>query len=154
MRQAIFKKEHPDLDPSAEDDFWLDDGLLVGVVTIEGSTLTLHDVSARERAMQGARSGVGRRSLQGLRRDFPHIYASGVLHPLFDRVPDERNVASMMFWVAMLREGLIDRMCLMNDGVDIDRTMLAGPIEASFGTVSFLADGSYSFSPPPAQLRT
>lgn len=145
MNAAIFSKDNPNLDPSAEDDFYLDDGLMVGVVTIVDRELTLHDVEAKDKTKHGARSGVGRQSMQGLRSQFSRIVASGVMHPLADMEPAPRDVASMMFWVAMLREGLIDSMCLMNDGTDIDRPMLEGPIETGFGTIRFGAGGTYVF---------
>lgn len=145
-----FSQDHPDLDPSAEDDFWLDDGLLHGVVTINSDVLVLHDLTAIDEAAQGARSGVGRRSMAGLRPLFRKIDASGVLHPLGGG--NERDVKSMLFWVAMLREGLIDTMTLMNCGVEITADMLDGPIETSFGQVMFSGE-SYVFSPPAQRVR-
>lgn len=139
-----FSDDHDDLD--GEDDFHFDDGLLHGLVTIVGRHLTIHDVEANDSTLHGARSGVGRKSLKALRSDFDEIFASGVLHPFGTASPREPDLKSLLFWVAMLREGLIDKMVLMNCSTEFTAADLGRPVETTFGTLTLHRDRMFELT--------
>lgn len=131
-----------------ENDFDLDDGTMVGLVTIEGQTLTLHDIALKDQSLQGQRSGAGRRSIQALRPNFTDIYASGVMHP-FDGRNDIRDEVSLKFWIQILREGLVDRIMLMHDNVEIRAEHIGQPIETCFGSLTIDPISGFTFEPAP-----
>lgn len=78
-------------------------------MTIEGSTLRLHDVGVNDEVLAGARSGLGRKAMTELRESFPCIICDGAIHPFRDYSNDDKP---LLFWQAMLAEGLIDIMVL------------------------------------------
>lgn len=133
MDHPHFTQDSDHLDPSAEDDWYFDNGSVHAIVTIEGSTLRLHDVGVNDEVLAGARSGLGRKAMTELRELFPCIICDGAIHPFRDYSNDDKP---LLFWQAMLAEGLIDIMVLANCATEIRREHLNSEIETSFGTIS------------------
>jgi hypothetical protein len=143
-----FTKDHPDIDADADEDWWLDDGNLEGLVSIEegGELLRLHSVELKDPALARKRTGAGRRSMEALRPLFRTIVADGAIHPFAGSPEDE---APMLFWTAMLRDGLIDEMYLANSGTRFTPEDLGRPVETDLGlTVTLGRDGTFSCEPP------
>jgi hypothetical protein len=82
---------------------------------------TIHDIVTLNPEKRGARSGIGRATLQTLKAHFPLIVASGV-----GEDPDDplMEFKPFLFWRAMLEEELVDGIVLTYDPVMITRDNL------------------------------
>src|SRR5690606_10030543 len=82
---------------------------------------TIHDIVTLNPQKRGARTGIGRSTLQTLKAHFPLIIASGVGEdadePLMEFKP-------FLFWRAMLEEKLVDGIVLTYDPVMLTRENL------------------------------
>ena len=133
MDHPHFTQDNDNLEPEAEDDWYFDNGSVHAIVTIEGNCLRMHDFGANDASLQGGRSGIGRAAMAELRQLFPKIIVDGAIHPYGGFSTDEKP---LLFWQAMLEEGLIDVMILGGCGTEITRNDLGGEVETSFGRIS------------------
>jgi hypothetical protein len=95
-------------DPSFDDenDVAFDDGEVYFFATVVRKRLVIHEFVAKEPGLQGARTGLGRKTCETIRPYFREIVASGV----GDEIPGAplEEQAAYLFWKAMLDEGLVD----------------------------------------------
>lgn len=145
----LLDDDHPDnfvqhlpVEPSEENEDACDNDWVYndGEVYIEFTArvdgqATIHDITTLNATKRGARTGVGRATLQTLKSHFPLIIASGV-----GEDPNENllEFKPFLFWKSMLEEKLVDGIVLIYDSVMITRDNLQEKlveIEAEHGPV-------------------
>lgn len=83
--------------------------------------VTIHDIVTLNPQKRGARTGIGRSTLQTLKAHFPLIIASGVGEDADESLMEFKP---FLFWRAMLEEKLVDGIVLTYDPVMITRENL------------------------------
>jgi hypothetical protein len=113
-----------------DEDVAFDNGEIFFHGSVVGTRLDIHDLHANDRAMRGARSGIGRRAIAQVRPHFETIVARQV----GDDISPVLEQPAFLFWRSMLVEGLIDGIAVGYSDEIVTRENLHEPIETCYGT--------------------
>lgn len=118
-----------------EDDVLFDNGEVWFHGTIIGNELHIHELVAKDRNKQKARTGVGRRAMEEIRPYFEIISPRQVATDLREQ-PDAEILdhQAFLFWRAMLVDGLVDVISVGYDQHQITRDNLMEQQVGSLGT--------------------